>query len=518
MRKKSPSPAGGVDEFPDDSPDDVQVEAITPISSASDQPDHSATEGPTLTLGWAKRLSMRGKAARALVTALVVIAALVVLPHPTFILPPGNARHQTLAPVQTPQSGRFSTGEWEQVAGPPVQTAYFYDLVPSPSAQDTAYACLFLESFNAGQVIIRSDITELWVTRDAGYTWRQASLPTIRGSSCTVSPALDGSHRVTLSVEGLALDQDTQPCAHSQYLLSEDDGATWRPIRHASILPVSTDGGACQLWPTARRLFMWSYSYTGSGNAFLERSDDDGRTWMRADRGLAGLNTFWYPQLLDASGDTIGALVGARPDLWITRNDGASWQRIGPIVRDIGGIQVVVSDLVTEASFGPAPRTCRCAFAVSSSVFPGVSVGRQIFISRDYTHWSPLPSIPVEGTSASRSGVFQVLGPAADGRLLALGAEPDTGVSAPPDRAGIVTGPPPRLWAWNTHTGRWELAGTPMPCEDLQTCNMYTNGASAVVQADGELLGTMVWLTVVKGAGESQLAMGATFRLFVPAS
>src|SRR6476660_9476039 len=173
MRKKSPSPAGGVDEFPDDSPDDVQVEAITPISSASDQPDHSAKEGPTLTLGSAKRLSMRGKAARALVTALVVIAARVVLPHPTFILPPGNARHQTLAPVQTPQSGRFSTGEWEQVAGPPVQTAYFYDLVPSPSAQDTAYACLFLESFNAGQVIIRSDITELWVTRDAGYTWRQ---------------------------------------------------------------------------------------------------------------------------------------------------------------------------------------------------------------------------------------------------------------------------------------------------------------------------------------------------------
>ena len=172
-------------------------------------------------------------------------------------------------------------------------------------------------------------------------------------------------------------------------------------------------------------LFMWSYSYTGSGNAFLERSDDDGRTWMRADRGLAGLNTFWYPQLLDASGDTIGALVGATSDLWITRNAGASWQRIGPIVRAIGGIQVVVSDLVTEASFGPAPRTCRCAFAVSSSDFLGSVLGGRYLSSRDYTHWSPLPPIPVEGASASRSGVFQILGPAADGRLLALGAEPE---------------------------------------------------------------------------------------------
>jgi hypothetical protein len=531
MRKKSPSPPVGLDDSdeppevaPDESLDAVRIEAISPAPSASHQPDRSApdrstAEWPAIAPDWTKRLSTRSKVARALVIALVMIAVLaVLLPNPIFTLPPGVARHSTLAPAQTPQPGKFSTGEWEQVAGPPVQTAYFYDLVPSPSAQDTAYACLFLESLDAGQVIIRSDITELWVTRDAGYTWRQALLPTIRGSSCTVSPALDGSHRVTLSVEGPALDQSTRPCANSQYLLSEDDGATWRPIQHASILPVSTDGGACQLWSTARRLFMWSHSYSGSGNDRLERSDDDGRTWMRADAGLAGLNAFWYPQVLDASGDTLGALVGARPDLWVTRNAGTSWQRIGLIVRDRGGGQVVVSDLVTEASFGRAPGICRCVFAVSSPGLLGASAGRQVFLSRDYTHWSPLPPIPVAGASATRSGVFQVLGPTAGGRLLALGAEPDAGLLSIPDRVGIVTGPPPRLWAWNTHTGRWELAVTPMPCEDLQTCNMYPNGASAVVQADGALLGTMVWLTVVKGAGESQPATGATFRLFVPTS
>ena len=74
-----------------------------------------------------------------------MIAALVVLlPNPTFTLPLGVARHPTLAPMQTPLPGKFSTGEWEPVAGPPVQTAYFYDLVPSPSEPDTAYACLFL--------------------------------------------------------------------------------------------------------------------------------------------------------------------------------------------------------------------------------------------------------------------------------------------------------------------------------------------------------------------------------------
>jgi hypothetical protein len=513
MRKKLQSSVDDANEYPEEPPDDVQIEAITSTSSTYDQPDHSAAEGLTLAPGWTKRLSTRSKATRAVVIALVMIAALIVLlPNPTFTLPPGFARHPTLTPVQTPLPGKFSTGEWEPVAGPPVRTAYFYDLVPSPSRQDTAYACLFLESATT------SSVAQLWATRDAGYTWRRANLPTATGSSCTVSPALDGSHRVSLSVDNSPLDQNAQPCAHNHYLLSEDDGASWRPIQHASILPVSTDGGSCQLWPTARRLFMWSYSYSGPEDAFLERSDDGGLTWVRADRELAELNAFWYPQLLDASGDTLGALAGNAPDLWITRNAGASWQRIGSIIRDIGGIQVAISDLVTEASFGRAPRTCHCAFAVSSPGFLGASVGRPIFISRDFIHWSPLPPIPVAGTSATRSGVFQVLGTTADGRLLALGAEPDVGLPATPDRIGIVTGPPPRLWDWNTHTGRWELAGTPLPCEDLQRCNIFTNGASAVVQADGALLGTMVWLTIVKGAGESQPATAATFRLFVPAS
>jgi hypothetical protein len=519
MRKKSPSSADGADEFSDESLDDVLVEAITPISSGPAPPGRSAAEGSLLAPDWAKRLTARGKAARTLIIALAMITALaVVLPHPAFTLSAVNARHPPLAPTLTPQPARFSTGDWEPVAGPPVQTAYFYDLVPSPVNPNTAYACLFLESFDAGHVAVNSDITELWITRDAGYTWRQASLPIVRGSSCAVSPALDGSHLVSLSVELPTLDQNAQPCNHNQYLLSEDDGASWRLIQHVSILPVSPDGGGCQLWPTARHLFLWSYSYSGPAVAVLERSDDNGLNWRRADGGLAGLNAFWYPQLLDTNGDTLGALIGVRPDLWITRDAGTHWQRIGPIVRDIGGIQIAISDLVTGASFGRAPGTCHCAFAVSSPGLLGVSAGRQIFLSRDYTHWSPLPPIPVKGASATRSGVFQALGSTADGRLLALGAQPGAGLPAASDGVEIVSGPPPRLWAWNTQSGRWELAGTPAPCEDLQRCDIFPAGASAVVQADGALLGTMVWLTVVKGAGESQPATGATFRLFVPAN
>ena len=528
IRKKPQSPAVGrndADASSDQSLDGVRIEPITPISTASDQPRHSAAEEPAATPGWTKHLTTRAKVARTLVIALVVIATLaVLLPHPTVTLPPGIARLLTPAPTQTPQPGKFTTGPLEPVSGPPVQTDYSYGLVPSAADPDTAYACLFLTGTEDGRQVFKSAAGQLWITHDAGHTWLQATLPIVIDADCTVSPALDGSHRVTLRIDNITLDQNTQPCTHSKYLLSEDDGATWRLIRHTSIVPATTADGGCELWATSRHLFMWSYTNYENGRAFLERSDD-GLTWQRADVGLAGLNANWYPHLLDASGDTLGALVGARPDLWITRDAGATWQRIGTIERD-RSIAGSIDDLFGEASLGNWPQMCRCIYTESYPGYLGNSVGRHLFVSQDYTHWSALPPLPVKGTratptpgtTATRSGVYQSLGPTADGRLLALGAEPTIGAVATPDRSGEVNGPPLRLWAWNTHTGRWEVAETPVPCVDLQTCNVYSTGASPVTQANGALPGTMFWLTGMQGAGESQPATFATYRLFVPAS
>jgi hypothetical protein len=409
--------------------------------------------------------------------------------------------------------------------GPPVQTDYSYGLVPSPANPDTAYTCVFLTATEDGRQVFKSAVGQLWITHDAGHTWLQATLPIVIDADCVVSPALDGSHRVTLRIDNVALDQNTRPCTHSKYLLSEDDGATWRLIQHTSIVPATSANGGYELWATSRHLFMWSYTNHENGRTFLERSDDDGLTWRRADAGLAELNANWYPQLLDSSGDTLGALVGARPDLWITRDAETTWRRTGSIERD-RSIAGSIVDLFSEASLGSWPHMCQCVYTESYSGYLGNSVGRHLFVSHDYTHWSALPPLPVKGTratpapgtTATRSGVYQILGPTADGKLLALGAEPPIGAVATPDRSGDVNGPPPRLWAWNTHTGRWELAETRMPCTDLQTCNVYSTGAAPVTQANGALRGTMFWLTGMQGAGESQPATQTTFRLFVPAS
>jgi hypothetical protein len=129
--------------------------------------------------------------------------------------------------------------------------------------------------------------------------------------------------------------------------------------------------------------------------------------------------------------------------------------------------------------------------------------------------WSPLPPIPVTGTSATRSGVYDILGTTADGKLLALGAEP-SGVIVTPDRSGHVASPPPRLWAWDTHVGRWEVAEAPVPCPDLQTCFLYTNGVSVGAGPDGVARGTTLWATKEETFEQTGPTTLTFYRLFIP--
>jgi hypothetical protein len=119
-----------------------------------------------------------------------------------------------------------------------------------------------------------------------------------------------------------------------------------------------------------------------------------------------------------------------------------------------------------------------------------------------------------------RSGVYQTLGMTADGRLLALGPDPLAGVPALPDHngqaSGQASGGPAALWAWNTHTGRWEVAHTHMPCEDLQNCYVYTTGVSVAVGASGKPIGTYFWLTSQVGSSVNGPPMQTCYRLNVP--
>ncbi|HEY7020830.1 MAG TPA: sialidase family protein [Ktedonobacterales bacterium] len=510
----------------DDSFDEVRVEPIAPGERAQ-RGEKKSVPAPD----WTQRISTRGKLARALIAALAVtVAVIVVLPRTNFTLPPQITRLLTPAPTQTPTPGRFTTGAFEQVPLPNVPNARTPAVIPSPHDPSTAYACM-----NPVQTSPIGDPTSgeisLWITHDAGQTWSRAPLPETTGVSCGVEPAMDGSHRMALSVSNLALDQNGRACAHAHFYLSEDDGATWRTIEHTSVAPPVSQYGDCVLQVTTKHLYLETFfSNNGDyGHTMLERSDDDGQTWQRADHSLENVGIQWYAQPLDSSGESLVALINrfdnpgqAQTDLWITRDAGATWRHIGPVAPDTLPTNYGIGFLLTEVGKGVTSDICHCAFGLADS--PGGSPidGQHLYRTTDFIHWTPLPPIPVKGTSAQRSGVYQTLGMTADGRLLALGADPQDGVSALLEHDGRVYGPPPALWAWNSHSGRWDIAATRVPCKDLQTCYMYSTGAAVAIGANGKPAGTSLWINQVQIDENEQPAQGyyreAYYRIFIPAA
>jgi photosystem II stability/assembly factor-like uncharacterized protein len=395
------------------------------------------------------------------------------------------------------------------VTRPPLPAATVFALTASATDPATAYACA---TRNASDTPDATTSAAIWRTHDAGRTWQETRLPTPPGTTCTLTPALDGS-LVLLSVDDFELDQN-EACAHSRYFLSADDGATWRRVQHAASAAAPIGIEDCQLWGTGRHLFMTTLFITnGQGHTLLERSDDGGATWTRADQGLANVPGSWYPTSLDRNGDTLEALVGNTHDVWITHDAEASWRRIGPITQDPTETRAA-GYLLTDVGLGRGPLACGCVFALTYSGNPDAIVGRHADVSYDNSHWSPLPPIPVKGTSVLRSGVYDTLGIAVDGKLVVLGADPSAGII--PDVAHPSRGPAPRLWAWNSQTARWELAEARVPCQDLQTCALYAGGSSAVYAADGTLMGTQFWLVGVGEAGESQTPAQTIYRLFIP--
>jgi hypothetical protein len=505
----------------DESFDGVRIEPIGPAEGAG-----SVANGGALTPGWTKRLSTRGKLARGLVVALAVIVALVTfLPRANFTLPPQITRLLTPAPTLTPTPGRFSAGQLEQVPLPVVPNTTTSAVMPSPHDPSTAYTCAFPVQLDPNTGVPSGEIS-LWITHDVGQTWGRAALPKVIGTNCDVESALDGSPRVTLSVANYALDQNAQACAHSRFFLSEDDGATWRSIEHTSLAPAVSQYGDCFLRVTAKHLFLETYvSNDGDqGHSILERSDDGGRTWLRADLGLEALHISWFAQPLEATGETLFTFVTdysggvlTQSDLWMTHDAGASWRRVGPAQLPAPAKDGrPISNILTEPPLTDGSQACHCVFGVSYPEGYAPLVGEHLYLTRDLAHWTLLPPIPVKGTSALRSGVYQTLGMTADGRLLALGPDPLEGVPAFPDHNGQVSGPPPALWAWNTHTGRWDVAHTHMPCEDLQNCYVYTTGVSVAIGASGKPIGTYFWVTSQVGSSVNGPPIQTCYRLNVP--
>jgi hypothetical protein len=516
MRSEHEPASGGRSDMDGDAFEDASIEPLQPHEQGASHPIGSASVPD-----WTKRLSVRGKLGRALVATLtVLVAVIVVLSQATFTLPPQIARLLTPAPTQTPRPGQFTTGAFEPVPLPGDADQPLGVLRPSPRDPATAYVCASPPQPAPPSVPVSGPMT-LWVTHDVGQTWSRAPLPMVNGTYCEVESAQYGSARMTISVSDDALDQNAQSCAHNQFFLSEDDGASWRAIvRRAPALSGYT-GGFCDLWATARHLFMSSYFDNGPSQSapVLERSDDGGRTWLRADEGLPDGSGGGFVQPLDATGEALVTIaliysgeVVTKADFWVSHDAGAHWRHVPS--EPLPGPPFVVGanmGMMTEPAPADAARACQCVFLV----YPYNVFNQRPYSSRDLAHWTAVPPLPVQGASAQFSGIYETVGMTGDGRLLTLGPDPDADLSALIGGIGPFTNTPPALWMWDTHTGRWEVARTQLPCQSPIDCyrlSFSLIGVSIGAGAPGQSQGTWFWINAV-GLGPRR-----DFRIFIPAA
>src|SRR5262249_31793042 len=129
----------------------------------------------------------------------------------------------------------------------------------------------------------------LWRSTDVGAHWARFAPLDARGMGCALSFAPNDLQRVTFQLSQVAPGE--QLCRRATFYLSTDGGASWRQLPQHSIAPAHVSYGWCGRHATAHHLFL-VYSFAPASRApqisLLERSDDDGATWTRADAGVSG--------------------------------------------------------------------------------------------------------------------------------------------------------------------------------------------------------------------------------------
>jgi hypothetical protein len=404
---------------------------------------------------------------------------------------------------------------WEQVSLP-APSADMRGVVVSPADPATLFACtadLQASESSGSGVAIQPMI--LWRTADAGARWTRYTPELAAGIQCLFSIAPDDPQRLTLQVSQIAQD-DAQPCAGDAFYLSADGGATWRQLpEHASIAP-SHAYGWCDLHVTQRHLFL-AYSFEPSVQAsqvsLLERSDDDGVSWVRAGRGLDNDALFLMPEA--GPGETLAVTVvhvKAYPgtpstELWTSAAAGRTWRQASTLPDGAGTFL-----LTSEPPHGSAwPTPDHPFYGLVSEQIPSDLYREHTLMSSDERDWTLLPPLPVSGVSQERRGILQVLGVLPDGRLAVWGTDPASGLPAPNAIHTLMSAF--WVWLWDPTAQRWQVLPSLLAVSASEGCGLSWQ-AQPAVSRDGALYLYVTYFDL----GIPDTTSPGMFRVRIPAA
>jgi len=349
-------------------------------------------------------------------------------------------------------------------------------------------------------------------------------MPTLGAASyCSFSFAPDDAKLVAL--QAALSGQDSQACVRDTFFLSHDGGGAWRELPpHNSIAPGGTAVGTCDLQVTRHHLFLHYYYEVTTQSpqlSLLERSDDEGATWVRADHGLGDDALYFMPEV--GPDETLALTVVRMPttpdpaamkgaELWTSSDAGETWREVSTLPVGVGTALWSSWPPGNEGQTGQGwPTAAHPFYALESEQIPSNLYRERALMSDDGLHWTLLPPLPVSGASAERPGILQALAPLPDGRLAVWG--PGLRGSVP------AVGTFPKeveafwLWLWSPATRRWQAFPAPLPTSASESCGLCWS-AEIVTSRDGATYLYVEWL----GFEPTYSAPPGMFRIRLPAS
>ncbi|HET9921709.1 MAG TPA: hypothetical protein VFQ30_17845 [Ktedonobacteraceae bacterium] len=286
----------------------------------------------------------------------------------------------------------------------------FLSYAVSPTDPETMYACTS-DGSSLNQHPIR-----LWRTHDTGLHWSALSLPASFGTGCTISMARSQPQRIAVLMTNTYDNQ--RPCDQDMLYLSNDGGNSWKHIPYSSLAPQGARTVFCQVTVTAHSLYL-CYSFISGGQnspqvSLLERTDDDGASWLRIDSAFGSSALFSAPAV--GADDTLAIAVThvlpaskTQSVLWISHNAGNSWQQGGTL--PVTGTYL----LAPRQQNTPWPSSTAPFYVLANEQIPSDLYDLQAFQSGNGRQWTALPPLPAPGTSARQPGLLQALAVKDDG-------------------------------------------------------------------------------------------------------